>query len=220
MENKTEDKTEKMTVTRALAELKLLDQRINKSIAGSGFLIDYTQNKTENGTKVLKSQMNVTEYEKRVKGNYQSIIDLIDRRNKIKSAILKSNAVTLVKIGEKEYTVVEAIDQKNAIDYKKTLLSTMKNNLISVLRDIEVTKTKVESQVETMLTQNLGSNKKANESDYDIIAKPLIEASELKLVDPLKLQDKIDSLDKEIDKFLTEVDFVLSESNARTEIEI
>src|SRR5690606_37893967 len=110
-----------------------------------------------------------------------SINDLINRRNKIKSAILKSNANTKVVIGGKEYTVVEAIDQKSAIQYKKDLLSTMRNQLVNILQEIDKSKTKVESQVETMLAQSLGSNKKVSDSDYDTIAKPFIEANELKL---------------------------------------
>jgi hypothetical protein len=210
---------EKMTVTRALAELKLLDSRITKGIAYSGSFVDVSQKKTENGNKAIKSGMSKDEFEKRAVSNYTSINDLINRRNKIKSAILKSNANTKVVIGGKEYTVVEAIDQKSAIQYKKDLLSTMKNQLANILQEIDKSKTKVESQVETMLAQSLGSNKKVSDSDYDTIAKPFIEANELKLIDPLKLQDKIDMLDKEIDEFETEVDFVLSESNSRTEIE-
>jgi hypothetical protein len=210
---------EKMTVTRALAELKLLDARINKSISHSSLFVDVLQKKTEDGNKAIKSGMSKQEFEKRADSNYKSINDLIDRRNKIKSAVLKSNAGTMIKIGNIEYTVVEAIDQKGAINYKKSLLSTMKSQLTSMLQEIEKAKSKVESTVETMLTQSLGGNKKANDSDYDTIAKPFIEANELKLIDPLKLQDKIDVLDKEIDEFETEVDFVLSESNSRTEIE-
>jgi len=210
---------EKMTVTRGLAELKLLDSRINKGVANSGYFIDVVQKKTESGNKALKSGMSVIDFEKRALSSYQSILDLIDRRNKIKNAILQSNANTKVKIGEREYTVIEAIDQKNAIEYKQSLLSTMRNQFAMVLREVETAKSKVEQQVETMLSQNLGANKKTNENDYDMIAKPFIEANELKLVDPLKLQNKIDQFDKAIDEFKTEVDFVLSESNSRTEIE-
>jgi hypothetical protein len=210
---------EKMTVTRALAELKLLDSRINKEITYSSAFVDVSQKKTEDGNKALKSGMNKQEFEKRAESNYKSINDLIKRRNEIKSAILKSNAETKVKIGKNDYTVVEAIDQKGAINYKKSLLNSMKSQLSIMLSEIERAKGKVESQVETMLTQNLGGNEKTNENDYDIIAKPFIEANELKLIDPLKLQEKIDVLDKEIDEFESEVDFVLSESNSRTEIE-
>jgi hypothetical protein len=210
---------EKMTVTRALAELKLLDARINKAINNQSFFVDVFQKKTESGNKALVSGMNKLEFEAKANSNYQSIIDLIDRRNKIKSARNKSNALTTVTIGKKEYTIVDVIDQKNAIVYKKNLLSTMRNQLNTINQKIEKQRITVESQTEAMLTQNLGVNKKATDKDYETIAQPFIEVSEFKLIDPLKLQDKIDELDKEIDEFESEVDFILSESNSRTEIE-
>ena len=40
------------------------------------------------------------------------------------------------------------------------------------------------------------------------------------MIDPLTLEDKIKELEKEIDEFQKNVDFVLSESNSRTYIEI
>ena len=43
---------------------------------------------------------------------------------------------------------------------------------------------------------------------------------EVKMIDPLTLEDKIKELEKEIDEFQKNVDFVLSESNSRTYIEI
>ena len=40
------------------------------------------------------------------------------------------------------------------------------------------------------------------------------------MIDPNGIDGVIASLKKEIDEFLQEVDFILSESNARTEIEV
>ena len=52
------------------------------------------------------------------------------------------------------------------------------------------------------------------------ISKPILEANELKLVDPIQTEKKIDEMEENIDNFLNEVDFVLSESNAKNNIEI
>lgn len=47
-----------------------------------------------------------------------------------------------------------------------------------------------------------------------------MEKNKLVIYDPISIKDKIEKLEKEIDEFLMEVDFVLSESNSRTTIEI
>lgn len=207
---------EKITITRGLAELKLLDARIKKEIDNTSF-VDVYQNRSN---KALAKNMTKDDFEKQAKSNLESIQDLIKRRNKIKSEILKSNSITKVKISEKEYLVVEAIDKKTNIIYEQKLLSKMREQYTNALNQIQIQKTKLDSDVQNMLTQNLGTDKKANKDDWDSIAKPFIEQNELKILDPLFLDKKISNLDKEIDLFLNEVDFVLSESNSKTEIEI
>jgi hypothetical protein len=54
----------------------------------------------------------------------------------------------------------------------------------------------------------------------EAIAKPFLERNEAKLEDPLNLDSLIESLSQEILEFTSNVDYVLSESNALTQIEI
>ena len=51
-------------------------------------------------------------------------------------------------------------------------------------------------------------------------SKMLHEQKDPRLIDPLKLLNKITTLDNEIEEFLTEADSVLSEQNALTMIEL
>ena len=48
---------------------------------------------------------------------------MIKRRNQIKSAIIASNAVTMVEVAGVRMTVAEAIDKKSSIGYEKELLA-------------------------------------------------------------------------------------------------
>lgn len=57
-------------------------------------------------------------------------------------------------------------------------------------------------------------------SMFEAIAKPQREQKEASLIDPIKINDLIKSLEEEISLVETELDFTLSESNAKTEIEI
>ena len=207
---------DKMTVTRALAELKLLGSRIEKEIGAANFVAIY-QNRADvivpfGGTKA--------EFEKSAKAAHQRITDLIARHRRIKSAVLTSNARTSVKIGKSEYSVTEAIARKNSIEHEKMLLEKMKAQHGKCAADMENHRVNLDSRVEALLKQNLGVDKKADAGTWDAIAKPFIEQNETRMADPIGIRDKIDALDRDIDEFLKDVDFTLSESNARTEIEI
>lgn len=99
--------TEKMTIHKALCELKTLDARITKSIGETEYVFaNKHSNDKVNG-------MTVAAYCDEIKSGYQRVTDLIKRRDAIKRAVVLSNAVTKVTVGGKEYTVAEAIEMKN-----------------------------------------------------------------------------------------------------------
>jgi hypothetical protein len=207
---------EKMSITRALAQLKLLDSRIRKEIAKARFVGIYqNRNKVIGGTNLSKG-----DFEKNALADKQSIDDLIERRRVIKSKILLSNAITKVTVAGNNYFVVEAIERKNSIEYEKELLTTMRAQYRDVMQEIQVNNTKLDEQIDQMVKTNLGADKQVTKNDYDNVANPIREQNELKLSDPVGLEKRVEQLDKQIDEFLSEVDFVLSESNSKTEIEV
>ena len=207
---------ESITVTRGLAELKLLDSRIGKTINVSLF-VDCFQEKNK---KTLIASKVVAEFEKDAKSQYDSVKDLIKRRANIKTSIMKSNSVTIVDIGEKKMTVMEAIELKNSINYDKQLLTQLRTQLTQVKDAEQSNSSKLEDQIQTLVEQSLGSDKKTSPEDYNNIAGPLLKANNLNTVDPIGIEKVIKDLDNYIDTFETECDFILSESNAKTEIEL
>lgn len=206
----------KMTITRALAELKLLDSRIKNSINETTFIDGY-QKRID---RTLFTKETKEEFSKKAKSDYQSITALIKRRSEIKSKILNSNAGTAIRIASKEYTVAEAIDRKTQVEYEKLLLSKMRLNLNDINNQIESNRVELDSKIETMLAQSLGTDKKTNKDDYDNVSKPFIEANCINKVDPISIDKEIQALNESIETFINEVDFVLSESNAKTKIDI
>ena len=93
--------TENMTIHKALCELKIIGDRISK---GMGMMPFVLTNEKAN-TKI--QGIPIAEYVEQMKEAFQSVTDLIDRRDAIKRAVVQSNAVTTVVIGGKEYTVDE-----------------------------------------------------------------------------------------------------------------
>ena len=109
-----------MSITQGLAELKLLDKRISKSL---GYGVEWAQLRSKT------KKVDENELKKTVQSEYQSYMDLVKRRDLIKRAIVLSNAQTQVTIGTgpKKWsgTVAEAIEHKSSLKYKKNLLDKM-----------------------------------------------------------------------------------------------
>lgn len=208
--------TQEITVTRALVKLKLLGKQIEKEIGSAKFVGLYQERK-----RLIRGlEIPIDSFEKDAKAAYESIKALIENRKATKGAILRSNADTIVEIAGVDYTVAEAIERKNTIELEKLLLNKLKREYAEAMHAVQENNVQLEESVSRMLEQNLGTDKKATESDYKNIAEPFIKQNQLNISDPIKVRQVYEKLEKELDEFLAEVDFALSESNAKTVITI
>ena len=208
---------ETMTVHKALAELKILDDRIEKAIDDSVFcLANKHSNEKVKGIAVV-------DYVEIMKGHYNKVTDLTRRKEALKRAVCLSNAVTKVDISGKEFTVVEAIEMKNhGMYFKQLLLDTMKNQYRKAQAEILKQNGKeLEERAESYVVGIYGGKEGNVSVDYFEKAKSqFIKNNTYELVDPINILEKIETLEKEIAEFTAEVDAALSVSNAITQIEI
>lgn len=209
--------TEKMTIHKALAELKVLEKRIYSTIDEAKFCqVNRHSNEKIEG-------ISIEEYKKRIQSAYDKVNDLINRRDAIKRAVSNSNAVTEVEIAGVKYTVAVAIEMRNnGIKFKRELFGKMKDqygkavSILSIKNGTELEK-KVEDQIVALYGQ------KENGTDPERIKatrKELMTQYSYDLIDPLKLEEVMNKLEKEINDFTSEVDSALSTSNALTTITI
>jgi hypothetical protein len=70
------------------------------------------------------------------------------------------------------------------------------------------------------LQSELGKDVKTNPETITSLTNSFRENNKVELVDPLDLGAKVSSLEEELDAFETNVDWVLSESNGKTVIEV
>lgn len=209
---------EKMTVHRALAELKIIDARIEKAIIDTTFCV---ANKHSNS----KIQgVSIKEFEQKIHGDYNKAIDLIRRRNAIKRAVVLSNAVTNVEIGGEKYTVAEAIEMKNhGIVFKETLLEQLEQQYNQTQAELlEKNGAELEKRAEQYIIGMYGNKELATvkNEEAEKAMKEYIVNNTYDFIDPLKVTEKIDKLEKEISDFKANVDAALSTSNAITEITV
>lgn len=208
MSNKKE-----LTLTRALVELKLYDSKIQKAInelrptsfSVNGVVVDYRQT-SEEFTNNYNSQI-------------QKIRDLRNNKSLLKNALMEANASTKVKIGNKEYTILEALNKKADIQIENEIVRVLKQSVVSSNNRISDITDQIESNIEQTINSKSASS--GNQSkDYiqsvrDSYKSQLPQPVNIEQVEKLILEKEA-----EITEFLAEVDFALSEVNATTKITV
>lgn len=200
-----------MSITRALSELKLIDKKIS----------DKTQKLIVSASVQSESEDVKAAFIKSETEKLQQVKDFIVRRNKIKAAIVQSNASTVVRIAGEGMKVAEAIERKNSIQLEKSLHQRMHQqyygNKDNVERQNEGVKQKADRQAEAALG---AETVRAKGDEYTSIVEAYIKHNEFKLLSVVGVEDLIENMQDKIDEFESEVDFVLSESNTKTVIEV
>ena len=212
--------TEKMTIHKALSELKTIDDRIVKAIRSNTYVMA-VKNSAEkiNGVKVA-------DFKENMKSGYQKVTDLIARRDAMKRAVVLSNATTKVKVGDNEYTVAEAIEMKNhGMEFRSALLRQINSAYVTAQSELnrnsgETLEKKAEKYVLDVIAAQPKDSKMSVDSEaMKALRKTYIENNTYDLIDPLDVAKIMETLDAEINEFNAEVDAALSVSNALTVIE-
>lgn len=201
-----------ISVTRALAQVKSLNDRIARATA-QAFVSNVVGGKHPSGKPTQ-------EVEVILKANLQSVQDLIAQRKLIKSAIVRSNAVTTVEVAGVTQTVAEAIERKSSIVLEQTLLNTLRVQLAQQQSVVERTNVQVQTRLDTLIQTAVGKDRKVDEAELKAITGPFEAQNKAEILDPSEAQKVVDALAADIDAFLLEVDFALSEVNATTKVDV
>ena len=208
----------KYSITRALAERKVLIKRHEKAVKELDLIA------VQRGSRLMNSHSHIKpeDFSDRVKEAWQSILSIESRIDDIKFKIDQSNLVTKVKIGSKEMTIQEAIVMKNSIGLRKDRLSKMKSLYRLARVDYDSALDENRKRVEKTVADNTAALS-GSKVDPEL-EKQAVEQIEclygVKFVDPLSLEAIIKQLESEIEEFESNVDYALSESNSQTFIEI
>lgn len=196
-----------MSVHRGLSELKLYANKIASLNSGTFVLANKQSNKTIGG-KSIEDVNNL------IKGNFDSMVALIENRKRIKDAIVKSNAATNVTIAGKIMTVAEAIERKASIEFERNFLRILQDQFSQQNNIVEQQNLQLPTKLETFLQSTLGE--KRDVATVKDLTKTFEDNNKYVLIDPNHIQDYIQALDKSINEFASQVDYTLSESNATT----
>lgn len=204
-----------MTLHRALAELKILDSRISKAMDSLN-PVAIKQN-----DKLVNLAVDEQEFSEKAKASFQSVKDLMDRKIKIKKALVLKNAQTTFKVADQTMTIADAISLKNMMNLKKDFLESLKEKHKKSMAQLNRGNEMVNNNLQALLLSSLGKeSSKQDENSVKAISEPFLKLNKLTLCDPLKIEKEMENMQNEIDAFETEVDAALSEINATTFIEI
>jgi hypothetical protein len=199
-----------ISITQALAELKLLRKRLDSALDDAKFV----------ALKKKNSIQDVDKFGVQARASLQSYTDLLDRYNKMKSAIVKSNATSVVTVAGKTYSVAEAVERKRSIQYEKNLIREMKSQSSDIKEIFKDHPEAQQSRSVRLLSAELSKDSKTNVDTIKSLTETFMADNKAEVIDPLNLDERIMSMEKEMEDFETTVDWVLSESNGRTLITV
>ena len=204
-----------MTVTDALAELTLLEKRIESARAA---LDQNTLITVIEVGKVPTGFKSRNEYSTQARSALQKVDALIARRRAIKRVIVLSNAATMVTVAGEEMTVAEAIEMKNFILYYEAVLNTALLAYNRARQEHKIAEQKVKERLDKLATEVLGKN--ASSEKYNSLADSFLAREGVELLDPTNLAEEIERRQTFVDDFQSTADRVLSISNARTMVDV
>ena len=208
--------TVKMSLTKALAEVKRIDAKI-ADLSNQVIAVAKKGNTDQiigcNGLGTAKEFLSNT------KGITQSLIDLNTRRIAIKTAIAKANVTTSVKINGEPFTIIAAIDAKNTNETLIQIYSKWLSQFAFVDTTIEEQEDIIQKLTQQSLQAALGSNQQSKSTLQTEIEKSTRLLYEGKLCSNYTREEIQKKLDAARD-MLAEIDMCLSEVNSRTDIEV
>lgn len=209
----------RISVTRALSELGMIGSRIAMAIASGTFVsvVRGAAKKPAIGTFATAAEL-----DNHITACFNSVEGLIARQADLKAAVIKSNAETEVTIANKKMTVAEAINQKAVATHRQSFLSALRRQMSACLLDFNNSTEKLDQQIERQIQAIYNTGKeKATAEQYSVVATPLKQEYAPYIVSTKgDLNAYIREYEKELNDFLAECDYILSESNSLTFIEV
>jgi hypothetical protein len=115
-------------------------------------------------------------------------------------------------------TVAEAIEYKTSITYEQNLLHKLRETYTQAQKQQTTKQEKAQLRLDQQIQSLLGD--KSQVSEIEALSGIFWERNKVELLDPCNILDLIKNLEQKIENFESEVDYVLTESNSRTEIEV
>lgn len=214
---------EKILITQALDERDLLKKKIIDKIDKACFVDTIKKNEDT----VKRAKITREDFKNQAEANYQQIESLIDRFQRIETAIVLSNAINKITTSYGTYTIAEALSIKRRLkndgndeDFENYLYDKLQEDYNSFSITVDNKNKELQSVAENMRLSILGKDNKTKDDRPLDVVETYVKENTTELVDPLKIKTLIDKLIERKDKLLREIETQIKVSNATTFIEI
>lgn len=206
-----------VTITRALSKIKILTDMINNDIKNNVFI-----------TTVPNSMLGSEEHTNLVKSltsSHTSLEDKIKEIVKLKRLIAESNLTSYLEVSGKRVSVTEALAMKETMEFYSRFMVTLRKQNNRSAEEVTHTNMRI-AQAIAGNTSDISSNSDIKNEDLEkrlaLNAKQLQESMGIKVVSATKEtpEQLIESIKDYYNDFVSEIDYLLSEHNAVTTIEL
>lgn len=217
-------KTEQMLVCNALDERDFLRKKIISAINGAQFIACKRVKDEKVRTTGYTDQKT---FEAEAKSTYQSITDMIDRYNRLDTAITLANASTEIKLSDNTtMTRAAAISMRKAlvgdttIDFTGRLINTLERQFTNVSAQANELNAKADRELE-QYKDNMTSGDKAKELTPEVskTLESLVADNRADIIDPIGVEKEIKKLEDKYETLKKELDSAIKVSNATTFVE-
>lgn len=201
-----------LTLTRLLSEIKTTEERLMKLPV----IIGVGANSTG---RVAEENETSEEFKKTSQSRFDSWFALSERLVKLRAARNKANATTMVTVCGKTVTMDEAITMKSLLNLQKQAVEGFKKQIGMVETFATRADNEVKAAVDKAVAQSIASQTLTEEQTkmfQDMYQKSLGKTAVIG--DNVKAGLK--KLEDHITSFSAEIDYVLSEANSTTKVEV
>ena len=208
-----------LTITRALSEKKMVEKRLNDKILNGTFVGIVKGNAEKPISSAFKTKEELAET---IQSSYDSVSALIDRYKELASAIIRSNSSTLIKIDGVEMTVSEALERKKSIAHETGMLKRLREDYARVTRDVNDSNANMQYSIDQQVKAMMSGDRsiKSEEESINLVTQAFSATTEQHIFDPAGIVKRIEEYVNIVEGFNNEIDYALSESNAKTLITI
>ena len=160
------------------------------------------------------------QFEAKSQGAVDQFIANVDRLQKLKVARNLANATNTVNISGQTMTLDAAIAKKATAQYTRNFVDMIKQQINHATVQITQASNEVERKIEAQVQAIGGSTKKVSDEELKAIRAMIEKSTGKEIVMGKNVKAFIESASEELDKFLLEVDFALSEANASIKVEV
>lgn len=211
----------KITLHRAIAEIKSTKDRLNKLVDNGTFVA--VKNKA---TDLSVGGAKVEASEREIVGCLDKFNALYDNLMKLKFALISANSgvqnhedLVTEEVCGQQYTILEILALKQVLNHKMALLEKLKRAYSAAKKDIDNRMDMEDAKLQRTISQ-LGKDTDDKEITIDMITKTYWQSNGFELIDPINIEELIERLEKETCAYEVEIDAALSQANALRTIEV